>query len=90
MCTGELITGVALLSAEGKMWSLPRPNRHHNLFALAAFQNADASGCTQGFTTSTGRFVDREQAFEMTRTNGQPNRRSGNPGSKQLYSEDLW
>lgn len=83
----ETITGVALLREDGAMWSLPAPARHANLFALASFQGADAEPCRQGFTTSQGRFVDRNYALCLAQEAGQTIR-AGYGG--ELYSEDLW
>lgn len=85
---GEIITGVALLGKDGRMWALPRPARHGTLFAMAAFQNADPEPCEQGFVTNRGQFLGRVGALAMVRDNKQPLR---NPDAHtQLYSEDLW
>ncbi|MGX1786813.1 hypothetical protein ACWIGM_08760 [Bosea sp. NPDC055332] len=84
----ERITGVALLTAEGELWSLPKPNRHCNLFALAAFQGNHADPCTQGFTTDIGRFVGREEAVGIATEARQLIRKTDPPS--QLFSEDLW
>lgn len=84
----ERITGVALLREDGAMWSLPVPNRHCHLFALAAFQGVRADPCKQGFTTSAGRYVGREEALAIAQAAGQPIRKNGK--LHELYSEDLW
>lgn len=84
----ETITGVALLSRDGRMWSLPAPNRHGNLFALAALQGVDPEPCEQGFVTSRGAFLNRVNALSLVKGNGQKMR---NPDAHtQLYSEDVW
>jgi hypothetical protein len=85
---GETITGVALLCSDGRMFSLPQPSRHGHLFALAALMGIDPEPCHQGFTTSWGRFVDREGARNIVTANGQPCRQTGD--KLELYSEDLW
>lgn len=85
----ETITGVAILCTDGGMIALPRPSRHHHLFALAAFMNEHAvPRGEQGFTTSAGRFVSREDGLAIAQAAGQPIKKHGNP--EQLYSEDLW
>lgn len=84
----ETITGVAILTQDGALWSLPSPNRHHHLFALAAFQGHNPEPGEQGFTTDAGRFVDRVEALAIARAADQPIRKQGNV--EKLYSEDLW
>lgn len=87
----ETITGVAMLTGDGRMFALPRPYRHNHLFALAAFINqGPGDSHTDGFMTSAGRFVGREEAQQICIAAGQPNRRSGNPTDPKLYSEDVW
>ena len=84
----ETVTGVALLSEDGRMWALPATARHCHLFALAAFQGVDAEPCTQGFTTSAGRFVDRKTAYRVAAIAKRP--MTALRASGELYSEDLW
>lgn len=85
----ESITGVAILDGQGALWSLPKPNRHHNIFALAAFIGRSAEGGTQGFTTSLGRFVNRSEALAIAgRANQILEHKNGD--LTELYSEDLW
>lgn len=86
----ETITGVAFLCDDGRVFALPRPHRHHHLFSLAAFVGDHADPCDQGFMTSKGRYVGREEALRICIASGQPNRRSGNPSDTRLYSEDVW
>ena len=90
MATGlERITGVAILTEDGRLFALPKPNRHGNLFALADFYGQDGEPSVQGFTTNTGRFVDRKEAMSIAcRTNGPW--RSVRPDRNELFSEDLW
>lgn len=68
--------------------SVPRPGRHHNiLHPLSQISSAAAIDGEQGFLTDEGQFLNREEAMELVKKNGQlltqnqPN---------QLYSEDLW
>lgn len=84
----ERITGVAILTQDGDLWSLPKPHRHHHVYSLAAFAGADLEPGTQGFTTSLGRFVGRESAASIAATAGQIIRKTGT--LYDLYSEDVW
>lgn len=82
------ITGVALLSEDGRMWSLPAPARHSHLFALAGLMGNNPEPCEQGFVLSTGQFIGRVGALHLVKDSGQTLR---NPkAATALYSEDLW
>lgn len=90
----EQITHVAILY-EGKVWALPRPNRHHHIIQ-AMFKETGrgiAGPDIQGFVTNTGRFLNRADAFILASRNGQLDR-SWHPQNSyngdRLYSEDLW
>jgi len=73
----------------GGVWSLPAPNRHHNvltfMYEMMANQRAGLEA-EQGFLTDLGRFVDRVQALRVARDAKQcePDTRD------ELFSEDLW
>ena len=86
----EKITGVAIVDAQGRLWALPAPRRHHHIFALAAFLGESAEGNSrgQGFMTSANRFVERADALDIAKAAGQT--RPGAAFGHQLYSEDLW
>jgi len=77
---------------EGLIFSLPRPNRHHNIIhAMHSLQEGLAKrDCEQGFLLTNGRFVSRAQALQFAYLAGQlkPENKVGNP--TELYSEDLW
>lgn len=66
--------------------SMPRPGRHGDV--LHRVPTALAS--TQGFLTSTGRFVNRREGWKIAEAAGQfcEDAPTGTPGT--LYSEDLW
>lgn len=84
----ERITQVAI-RYEGAVYSLPSPNRHHHILLRLAQRNLDRwpiSG-QQGFVTSTGRFVNRNEAFMIAEKAGQLIRRHK---EGELFSEDLW
>ena len=72
------------------VWSVPRPMRHHDVIAFMAEQGVDALGdySTQGFTTSEGRFVAREEAMRIARAAGQLIAEPHVPD--MLFSEDIY
>jgi hypothetical protein len=57
--------------------------RHHNCFAIIGILGKDRLkfNVVQGFITNTDRFVDRYEAFKVTK---------GGSGNHKLYSEDLY
>lgn len=73
--------------------SAPPPARHHTLLHPCFDLLGHGTGPEdQGFTTSTGRYVDRTEGLKIAIAAGQAdpaNRRSGS-GSSHLFSEDLW
>ena len=73
------ITGVALHNGSKGMIALPKPYRHHHLFAVAALLGVDTDGCEQGFTFWTGRFMSRKEAAQYARLD-----------KPEAFSEDLW
>lgn len=86
-----------IVAAACKRWnlifSLPRPARHHNvLWAMDAdgYDPDEMAQAEQGFTTSEGRFVGREEALLLAIENGQVPPDVAKNRSKQLFSEDLW
>ena len=83
----------AAISIEGMTLSLPLPARHGQvLHAAINMHLADhmIHAATQGFLTSTGRFVNRVQAKQIAHLAGQPQMRPESERTKDLYSEDLW
>lgn len=91
------ITEVAIKAkTDDKVWSLEKPNRHHNVIWLMR-ENGYAKGWMgeQGFVTDKGTFVSRREAMVIAAEAGQLNperaKDSGHPGTLgQLFSEDLW
>jgi len=81
----------AALRVEGVVWTLPRPARHHVLiraWCLAHYKDGREGRIPeheQGFMTSMGRFVDREEAASIAFAARQIDRRKSG-----LVSEDLW
>ena len=86
----ETIEAAAIMF-EGKLYTLPRPNRHHNIIHLIYNETGKQvpGDATQGFVTSSGRFATRYQAHRIAHKAKQPCKRPISHGS-ELYSEDLW
>lgn len=86
-----LITHVAI-RFDGRVWSLPRPNRHHDVIrhirAVTGAAYVDAYGKDQGFLDEDGTYLDRKQALEVARAAGQL--RTDVEVQDQLYSENVW
>lgn len=68
----------------------PPPARHHTLlhpmydaYRVTAFED-------QGFITSTGRYVEREEALRIAIASGQPMIDHPSRHARDLFSEDLW
>lgn len=87
-----MITHVAI-QYNGKIYSLEKPARHHDVIRMIAKENGVGvkGSDTQGFLTSDGTFLNRRDAFKLASTNGQmlprgPNEYNGG----ELFSEDLW
>lgn len=84
------ITHVAIRFQE-KIYSLPEPNRHHDVIRLIAEQTGvsyvDSKGEDQGFLDSSGRYLNRKQALLNARLHNQI---KGTIIQNQLYSENLW
>jgi len=87
----ETIAAAALLW-DGLVLSLPKPARHHTIMRkmldlglepLAVIQPDD-----QGFITSAGRFVGREEGCHIAREAGQIQIKTG--PANMLFSEDVW
>lgn len=87
------ITHVAV-SIAGTVYSLPAPNRHHNvLHYMKARGLREYGNEIQGFVDESGNFLDRLAAYELAVRTGQINRSKQPPNSyngNNLYSEDLW
>ena len=85
----EIIIAVALKELGGKVWTLPKPARHSDLFAVFIEQGMDHKEATQGFITSTGRFVNRKEGWKIARAANQI-LSGGEAEENSLVSEDLW
>lgn len=82
-----MITGVAIKTLGGT-YSLPKPNRHHNVIRHLFDKGLKSHG-VQGFITDTGEFMNREQARSYAVAIGQV-RSEDTDHARLLFSEDLW
>jgi hypothetical protein len=86
------ITHVAV-RFRGKIWSLPPPNRHHDILRMIVEQTGattvDSHGDDQGFLDASGRYLNRKQALLSAELNEQV-KDPDNVRCGQLFSEDLW
>lgn len=83
-----MITHVAIVR-NGVVYSLPKPNRHHNVFFIMAPRSKEDKDI-QGFVDDAGKFLTRKEAFIIATESGQINRREGGYDGPLLFSEDLW
>lgn len=71
--------------------SAPPPARHHTLLHPMCDLTGLALGPReQGFVTSTGRYVDREEGLQIALASGQPMNDHPARHDRLLFSEDLW
>jgi hypothetical protein len=84
----ERIVAAAILWEDRHPIWLPAPARHHNVLHLIHYITlVDHVFGAQGFMTSEGRFVEREEAGQIALAAGQTDKLKWGP---DLYSEDLW
>ena len=80
------ITHVAIVQ-DDVTYSLPKPNRHHNVIRMMMGEHGCRGDAEQGFLLEDGTFVRRKPAGRIAIKTGQIEKLNwGN----QLYSEDLW
>lgn len=83
------LTHVACIDVEGRIWSLPRPFRHHHIIKIMHdFGAKNRSIGDQGFLDQSGRYLTRNQAEVSADVNGQI--KNGKIIGGCLTSEDLW
>lgn len=82
----QQITHVALKD-NNKVYSLPAPNRHHDVIAMIGGTHGQE---VQGFLDTNGTFLNRKQAFVVAQMTGQLNRPTTGYQGPELFSEDLW
>jgi hypothetical protein len=86
------ITHVAI-KYDDVIYSLLRPNRHHNVIRLIASINSVGIGgpSIEGFLDENGEFLNRRGAYIRAQRTGQIIRpKQGGYQGGDLYSEDLW
>jgi hypothetical protein len=85
----KFVATAAIRHKDGLIFSLPRPNRHHNIsHALHALGIKQGERGEQGFILSNGEFATREEAKLVAIEANQLLTRAQD-GDK-LYSECLW
>lgn len=84
-----MITHVAI-KFNGKLWSLPAPNRHHHIISMIHEETGlSVNNDEQGFLDDAGNFLNRKQALVHALMNDQvkdPN----DIKAGRLFSEDVW
>lgn len=78
---------------EGKVWSLPRPYRHHHIIGMIrhldpTVESVNCRDEDQGFLDASGRYLTRKQAQISAGVNDQI--KNGKIIGGVLTSEDLW
>jgi hypothetical protein len=85
----KLITHVAIIH-EGKVYSLPAPNRHHHVIRhIVETTGARYVGGEQGFLDEAGKFLRRKPAKIRAEQTGQL-KHLIDINEPLLFSEDLW
>jgi hypothetical protein len=87
------ITAAACIDNHGKVWSLPKPYRHHDVLAYMHTNGIreTTSAFKQGFKCSDGNFIDRRGALYIAKNAGQMKpRKPGEYDGDELFSEDVW
>lgn len=87
-----MLTHVAI-RFQGKVWSLPAPNRHHHVIwhivKETGVDHVDAREDDQGFLDETGQYYRRRQALFHAQKCGQI-REGTTIRMGMLFSEDVW
>jgi len=88
-----MITHVAI-RFQGKIWSLPAPNRHHHVIRMIAEETGvkyvDALGDDQGFLIDGEKYCRRKPALRIAKECGQLKPDCLGLKLGELYSEDVW
>jgi len=85
----ETIWCAAIRTADGSIYSVPRPARHEAVIQRVIRGRGSMIGATQGFMTNSFRFVDRVEAKRIALAAKQVEEKKMTAPA-QLYSEDLW
>lgn len=84
----RIVCAAAYDPATGKVY--PSIRHGDEVFFKLFGEDRKAWHLKQGFLTNRKRFVDRKEAFAIATEQNQIIRKSGNPNSKELFSEDLY
>jgi len=88
-----MITHVAI-RFNGKIYSLPAPNRHHDVIRLivqeTGAKTVDAREDDQGFLIDGDRYCRRKPALRIATECGQLKPNCLGPKLGKLFSEDVW
>lgn len=84
------ITHVAIKTEDEVVWSLPSPNRHHDIINHIYEHKQDGKMVTgeQGFLVNSSIFVNRIEALQIAVQANQLIRKTF--PENELFSEDLW
>jgi hypothetical protein len=86
------ITHVAI-RFQGRVFSLPSPNRHHDIIRLiveeTGVKSVDTDEDDEGFLDASGRYLNRKQALVSAKLHGQIKDES-KVRARMLTSEDVW
>ncbi len=89
----EVVAAAAVRAGDGKVWWLQRPCRHchvmHAMWQAYGDARPREEREVQGFITTAGRFVDRNEAMRIAVERGQPFKDEPRY-TDTLFSEDLW
>jgi len=85
-----MITHVAIKTEDEVVWSLPSPNRHHDVINHIYEHRQDKKMVIgeQGFLNNEGVFLDRKEALDIAVQANQLIRKTF--PENELFSEDLW
>lgn len=85
-----MIVGVAIRSSSGTVFSLPKPNRHHDVIRSIAERTKKSvpASWAQGFIDEADNFYTRNEASRHAKECGQISENMFH--HTQLFSEDLW
>lgn len=85
-----MITHVAIWF-QGKIYSLPKPNRHHNVIRMIYdMTGVSVDNDKQGFLDDQGNFLDRKQAMIHALACDQLTPTPQRLQFPYLFSEDIW
>lgn len=88
MTTPVRIAGVAIRVGDMFMGRRAPARHHHLLHEMYRLGMEDYGAEAQGFYTSDGRFVTREEAVPIAQAAGQIGEKHGS--ARILFSEDMW